>query len=214
MSLLGSADQVSRKAFERFSDFYDNSSFINSYLARWDREIIALSAEAPLLDIGCGPGRLIHKFASSGFRDIAGVDVTLRGLQLAKGRFAQSQLDAPLALCEALAANLPFRENSFATIVFSGVLHHLEKPTKALDESWRILKERGTLIIADPYFPPLMRHFINAVLSIYPVTGDRRFYAVSKMTSLARGAGFRKKKMINMPLAYILVFEKCSSSEL
>jgi ubiquinone/menaquinone biosynthesis C-methylase UbiE len=214
MSLLNSSDRVSKSVYEKHAGFYDNCPVINNYLERWDEEVIRLSPETPLLDIGCGPGRLIHKFAGSGFRDVAGVDVTLRGLHLAKGKFAQSQLDAPLALCEALAVNLPFRENSFATIVFSGVLHHLEKPTKALDESWRILKERGTLIIADPYFPPLMRHFINAVLSIYPITGDRRFYTASKMTSLARGAGFRKKKMINMPLAYILVFEKCSSSEL
>ena len=54
-----------------------------------------------------------------------------------------------------------------------------------------------------------MRHFINIMLSIYPITGDRRFYAPSKVECRAAKSGFEKINMIKMPLAYILVFRKC-----
>jgi ubiquinone/menaquinone biosynthesis C-methylase UbiE len=209
MSFLKSADRVSRDLFEKHADFYDNSTVINNYLERWDREIIALSPSTPLLDIGCGPGRLLNKLTRAGHRDLAGIDIAAAGPRLANEKASGG--DNSLSLCEGLAERMPFRHGSFRSVVFSGVFHHIEKPKIVLEEAARILGNSGTLIIADPYFPPLMRQFINAILSIYPITGDRRFYTSDRITKLAKRAGFEKKRMINMPLAYILIFEKCSS---
>ena len=213
MSLFKSSAQSSRETYERWSDFYDHFGPFNNYLEKWDREILTLAPAAPLLDIGCGPGRLLNKLLRAGFRDLAGVDIAKAGLLLARQKASPEFADNVLALAESAAERLPFRDLSFQSIIISGALHHLEKPEIVLAECARVLDISGRLIIADPYFPPPMRQFINLMLSVYPITGDRRFYTASRVTSLASKAGFAKKKMINMPLAYILVFEKCSSSE-
>jgi len=51
-----------------------------------------------------------------------------------------------------------FPNNFFNTIVMSGVLEHLENPTKALKECNRILKKNGRLIleVPNPYFLPVI----------------------------------------------------------
>lgn len=210
MSLLKSSDQASRDTFERWSGFYDRSEFINNYLNRWDQEIIALAPPSPLLDIGCGPGRLVNKLLESGYNDICGIDLTKQGLFLAREKSLKSAADS-LHLTKGMAEKLPFKGEVFKSVVISGALHHLEKPKPVLAEAARVLDNSGLLIVAEPYFPPLMRHFINAVLSIYPITGDRRFYAPSKIEELATNAGFEKINVLKMPLAYILVFRKCYS---
>jgi hypothetical protein len=56
-----------------------------------------------------------------------------------------------------------------------------------------------------------MRQFVNAMLGIYPITGDRKFYTVSGIENLAKKHGFVKKSVYDIPLAYILVLEKCCS---
>jgi ubiquinone/menaquinone biosynthesis C-methylase UbiE len=208
LSLLKSSDQSSKELFEKWSDFYDRSGFINNYLDKWDNELIGLSPATPILDIGCGPGRLVNKLIRAGYRDVYGIDVTLKGPQIAWEKARQYSSEEFLHLTEGLAEYLPFGDRSFASVTLSGVLHHIEKPDVVLREARRVLADAGTLIIADPYFPPIMRQLINFVLDIYPIAGDRRFYTENKVSRIANRAGFEKKKMIKMPLAYILVFGK------
>ena len=43
--------------------------------------------------------------------------------------------------------NLPFKSNYFDFINCSGVLHHIERPEKALEEIKRVLKKNGTALI-------------------------------------------------------------------
>jgi len=205
MSLLASSQKTSRKSFEKHADFYDSSVFINNYLNKWDQEIINMNLPRPLLDLGCGPGRLLSKLRGNGER--YGLDLTLAGLKIARGKFGEQSENTHFA--EGLLEELPYKSNSFNSTVISGVFHHLEKPEIALSEVSRIIKDTGLLIIADPYFPPLMRQFINGVLSFYPITGDRRFYTASQVENLALKHGFVKKGVLEMPLAYILTFEKC-----
>ncbi|MEW6608098.1 MAG: class I SAM-dependent methyltransferase [bacterium] len=42
--------------------------------------------------------------------------------------------------------NLPFAENSFNYVISDQVIEHLENPQKAIDESYRVLKEDGMVI--------------------------------------------------------------------
>lgn len=209
MSLLRSSRETSRQTFEKHADFYDSSNFINTYLDKWDQEIVKMNLPRPLLDMGCGPGRLLGKLALSGDGDIHGVDITLAGLRLAGQKAAQS--DNIYSLTEASLEELPYKARSFRSITMTGVFHHLEKTDLVLQEAARVLVDSGMLLIADPYFPPLMRQFVNAMLSIYPITGDRKFYTASNIEKRAKKHGFVKKSVFEMPLAYILVFEKCYS---
>jgi SAM-dependent methyltransferase len=180
---------------------------INSYLDHWDKEFLSMKLETPLIDLGCGPGRLLGKLLENGYDDVFGIDISQSGLHLARTKGGQDANISGLAL--GLLEQIPYKTGSFKTAILSGVFHHLEKPKIVLSEIARILRDQGQLIIADPYFPPPVRQLINTVLGIYPITGDRRFYSPGNIEKLAGRFGLIKKDMVNMSLSYILVFEKC-----
>jgi SAM-dependent methyltransferase len=180
---------------------------INSYLDHWDKIFLDMKPETPLLDLGCGPGRLLGKLIENCYYDVFGIDISQNGLILARNRGKHETKIPGFAL--GLLEYIPYRTGSFKTAILSGVYHHLEQPKIVLSEIARILQDHGKLIIADPYFPPPVRQLINVVLDIYPITGDRRFYSPGKIEKLAERFGLIKKDMVNMSMSYILVFEKC-----
>lgn len=211
MSLLSSSSQVSRNVFNKHSHLYDKCFIVNGYLGKWDSIILNMNLAGPLLDLGCGPGRFLNKFLQSGRSDIVGFDISHEGLKIARGksRSAGDALSAKAHFAEGLIEELPFSGNRFKTVILSGVLHHLENADVVLREIARVMAPSGKLVIAEPYFPPVIRSLINAVLAIYPLTGDRRFYSPKSIIKKARDAGFQKKDLVPMRLSYILVFELC-----
>lgn len=203
MSLITSSRKTSRRAYERYAWLYDRSRVINYFLKEWDRKFISLEPKTPLLDLGCATGRLASTLAANGMTDIVGIDLSLSGLKIARGKmkgipFLQAQIE-----------ELPFKEGYFSSAIFSGVIHHLEDAGFALDEVRRVLKPGGLLYISEPYFWFGIRHIVNAVLDIYPLTGDRRFYSPERLFALGAKHGFRKKEGIVRLLSYILVLERC-----
>ncbi|XUW90542.1 class I SAM-dependent methyltransferase [Burkholderia sp. M6-3] len=42
---------------------------------------------------------------------------------------------------------LPYRDNQFDAVIGSGVLEHVAREQKSLDELWRVLKDNGILVI-------------------------------------------------------------------
>ncbi len=53
------------------------------------------------------------------------------------------------------AHELPFEDSSFEFILCTEVLEHLHSPQKAIDEMYRILKPKGTLILTTRFIYPL-----------------------------------------------------------
>ena len=52
------------------------------------------------------------------------------------------------------ALNLPFKDDSFDTVISSQVLEHVEKPWIMIKEIRRVLKENGTCILTAPFLIP------------------------------------------------------------
>jgi ubiquinone/menaquinone biosynthesis C-methylase UbiE len=68
-----------------------------------------------VLEIGCGNGRLIARYAGKA-RLVAGVDPDGEKLAGATGNIAQG-LEKPLILAQAQAEDLPFGDRSFETVL-------------------------------------------------------------------------------------------------
>ncbi len=205
MSLLKSSREVSRTAFDSWADFYDSSWIINKVTEGWDDYLINLSLPEPILDLGCATGRLLRKLEKSGYSELFGFDISESCLKIARKNTDREIV----SLTQGYVERLPFKDESCATVVLSGVLHHLEIPSGVLEEIAGIVRERGIFIICEPGFFWGLRHIFNLALDIYPVQGDRRYYTWKRVAALAEKVGFRKKDLFRSAFSYILVFERC-----
>ena len=102
----------------------------------------------PLLDLGCGSGSFLSSVGGSG-REVAGVDIALRWLIVARKRLDEEGLGhVPLAC--GCAERLPFADRGFAGVVAGDVIEHVADQAATLAEAHRVLRPGGRLFLASP----------------------------------------------------------------
>jgi len=96
----------------------------------------------PMLDVGCGDGRLTRMLFRPPVE--AGIDVN-------RGEVARAQRSGVYrqATCGSAAA-LPFRDRSFASVFSNCVLEHVDEVDRALAEIYRVLRPGGMLLTTVP----------------------------------------------------------------
>ncbi len=150
---------VYMKVLESAPDRYDRGMRIVT-LGRLERvhQSIADSLErgSSVLDIGCGTGALAIRLARGGVH-VTGIDVSQSMLALASDRIHASGLEALVSLKEMGVANLDtaFPAASFDAVVATLVLSELsnEEIEDTLEQSKRILRSGGQLLVADDLLP-------------------------------------------------------------
>jgi 2-polyprenyl-3-methyl-5-hydroxy-6-metoxy-1,4-benzoquinol methylase len=116
-------------------------------------EIASLSAgREPLsqraaLEIGCGAGGSLIA-AHAHCREVAGIDIALPWLVIAKARVDTEGLIIPIAC--AAAEMLPFPSRRFDLILAQDVIEHVNDPDATLRESRRVLGDDGILFLSTP----------------------------------------------------------------
>jgi SAM-dependent methyltransferase len=106
-------------------------------LADW---IANLDSETVVLDIGCGPGRVLSFLARRGLRcvglDRSGVSVGLAVERSGRPGIVADNLRLPLA------------DQTVGAVISDGVIHHTGDPESAFAENCRILKPGGRMYLA------------------------------------------------------------------
>ncbi|MGA7913822.1 MAG: class I SAM-dependent methyltransferase [Candidatus Acidiferrales bacterium] len=102
--------------------------------------IQSLGPESLVLDVGCGPGRVLGFLARRGLRCI-GLDRSRVSLALAVQRYRR-----PGTVGDNL--HLPFADSSADVVISDGVIHHTENPHAAFLENFRVLKPGGRMYLA------------------------------------------------------------------
>jgi len=100
-----------------------------------------------VLDIGCGPCELLIKATKLGY-NITGLEVSPNNIKEAR-KLAEAS-STIINLVEGSIENLPFKENSFDTIIMGDVIEHLFFPVESIQTVLKILKPEGKLIITTP----------------------------------------------------------------
>ncbi len=95
------------------------------------------------LEVGCASGHLINEISKS-FPKVkyTGVDIYDKAIKYAKLKYPGIEFKV------ADAQELPFKDNSFDLILNYETLEHVENPYKTLLELKRILRKKGTLVLA------------------------------------------------------------------
>ncbi|MGH7921851.1 MAG: class I SAM-dependent methyltransferase, partial [Candidatus Dormibacteraceae bacterium] len=95
---------------------------------------IVAGGERPVLDVGSGTGRLRACLPKGwGWVGVDASPTQLLGDRTGTGRVAQAE-----------AARLPFPSGCFAAVAALWMLYHLEDPSVAVGEAWRVLRAGGT----------------------------------------------------------------------
>jgi len=98
------------------------------------------AAGSDVLDVGCGQGIDLARYAIAGAR-VTGIDITPRHVQLAVAHLAALKLPGQAIVAD--AERLPFRAGSFDRVSSNGVLHHTPGMHLALREIRRVLRAGG-----------------------------------------------------------------------
>lgn len=102
-----------------------------------------VSGAQKVLDAGCGTGEIAEQLIRRG-HEVWGLDIAEPMIRYAHercglGRFQLGNIE-----------HLPFRDNTFDTVVCLGVMEYLNTDERALREIWRVLKPGGLAVISTP----------------------------------------------------------------
>ncbi|MBU0569777.1 class I SAM-dependent methyltransferase [Patescibacteria group bacterium] len=100
--------------------------------------------KSPVLDIGCGDGR-ISKLLFEGHKKLdVGIDISEREIEIAQRNGVYQR-----ALIEN-AEKMSFKTESFRTVIGNSTFEHIRNDIKAVDEVARVLKKNGLFYLTVP----------------------------------------------------------------
>jgi SAM-dependent methyltransferase len=102
--------------------------------------IESLDPNSFVLDVGCGPGRVLGFLAQRRIRAV-GVDRSRVSVSLVRERY-----DVPCIVGDNLS--LPFADGAVDVVISDGVIHHTDDPAAAFAENSRVLKPGGQMYLA------------------------------------------------------------------
>jgi len=170
----------------------------------------SVSANARILDLGCGNGRLYEMFKDK-IVGYCGIDISEKLIEIAKSRYPGVRFRVGDAL------NLPFSDNIFDRVFGIAIFHHI--PSKELRlqfllEAKRVLKPKGQLILTVWYIAPWKKSLIifkNLLLKIIGLSkidlsdnfvdwGDKtrryiHFFSASELNNLVNDVGLNLKEI-------------------
>ncbi|MBE2239735.1 MAG: class I SAM-dependent methyltransferase [Caldilineaceae bacterium] len=146
--------------FDRFARFYDDD------YRNYDDDIAAIAmlaeeCDGPILELGCGTGRVLLPLAAAGHR-VTGVDISPALLARAAAKLNQQGLASGAQLVEAdlRTCDLPQKEFAFAFCTSNTLMHFTTaaEQTAVLRNAARHLRPGGRLLV-DLFNPDLPRLF-------------------------------------------------------
>jgi ubiquinone/menaquinone biosynthesis C-methylase UbiE len=151
--------------WDDYADFYDwenAQTMARRDVAFWKR--VARAASGPVLELGCGTGRVTVPLARSGV-PLVGVDLSAPMLDRAKERLRRARLHRRCPLVRGDIRALPFAPDAFSLVAAPyGILQSLladRDLTATLVSATRVLKPGGRLILELVADLPSWREYRN-----------------------------------------------------
>jgi SAM-dependent methyltransferase len=141
-------------------------------------ELEEASAHGPVLDVGCGSGGTLAHL--NGLGPGYGVDTSVEAVELCHKRSLEVALGSGF--------DLPYADDSFATVLALDVLEHVEDDVALLRELKRVLRDDGLLLLTVPALPVLWSAHDEA-------NDHHRRYLRSTLEGALHEAGFEPERL-------------------
>ncbi|MDB9465811.1 class I SAM-dependent methyltransferase [Dolichospermum circinale] len=193
-----------KELFDRWANSYDWTfpSFIYQAIHKRLLSQVELSANANVLDLGCGTGRLLNRLANQ-FPEITGTGLDLSPQMLRVAR--QNNRHRPrLIYLEGNAENLPFVEGQFNAVFNTISFLHYPQPDQVLKEVARVLSPGGKFYLVDITF----NNSSSCQITPHSPTAVR-FYSQKQREEMGNNAGLTCLKHHHL-LGFVLltIFQK------
>ena len=119
----------------RYDDFF--SSSLGKRILEEEAKYVADNVKGITASIGCGTGKIEERIEEISSGKIIGVEIDDKMLAIAGHRIDVVKADA---------AALPFKNASLDAIIFITSLEFIENYKKAIEESYRVLNNKGKII--------------------------------------------------------------------
>ena len=173
--------------------------------------LLELKGGNKVLDIGCGTGSLTIEIAKSllpdGNPSVVGLDAAPRMIEVARRKarnLSNIRFDAQIAEC------LPYPEDYFDAAVSTFFFHHInfELKQKVLEESRRVLRKNGRLIIVDVDTPVNILGVFCAWCGYFLFNQEEiKENIQGKLEAAFNSSRFRSWNKVSTHLGYISVFK-------
>jgi SAM-dependent methyltransferase len=139
-------------------------------------ERLGLEPDSPILDVGTSTGANMRMLRNMHFSDVTGLDFSEEAI-----RFCAAKGFTDVRLGDVCA--MPWPDASFALVVATDIIEHVDDHEKAVSEIFRVLKPGGHALITVPAFQSLW-----GLKDEY--AHHKRRYRMGPLLDLIRSAGF------------------------
>ena len=160
--------------FNAISIEYD---FLNKLITfgndiKWRKKVYKIAKEnSPknILDVATGTGDIALELANIEGAKIIGIDISEKMLDLGRKKILKQSLSDKITLVSGDAENLSYSNNYFDVITIGFGVRNFQNLIKGLNESNRVLKENGKLIILESSVPknPIIKFFYFIISRAY-----------------------------------------------
>lgn len=189
-----------------YYDFIANFAGFGPAIYKKITDYINPKAGDKILDVGTGTANLAltikRKFPKV---ELIGVDPDAKILEIAKRKITKEK--PSISLVQAVAQDLPFKNNTFDFIVSSFVIHHIPRPFKKQTflEMKRVLKRNGEAVVVDFGIP---KNFIASwLLSLFSIIEDVGPNKKGLIPQLLEEVGFKNVKEVASEFAVVSFYK-------
>ena len=168
---------------------YTDERKIKEYSAYvWDKRVKVINRyikNGNFLDRGCSFGGLLE--SASSFYNPHGIEAS---------KYAHSHVSSNFGrqIHYGTIENHPFEKNYFSVITMIELIEHLENPLFAIEESYRLLKDKGLLVIQTANMAGQQAKKLGKDYE-YFMPGHLSYFTMNNLTRALRSAGFTKIKV-------------------
>ncbi len=159
--------------YKRYDAWYDKNKF--AYLSELEALKEVIPEEGKGLEIGVGTGRFAGPLNIT-----IGLDCSKNMLDIAEKRGVNVRWG--------YAESLPFFENTFDYIAIIITICFVKDPQKMIEESWRVLKDKGKLIIGAIDKNSFLGQYYSKKKNVFYKNAN--FFNIAELARLLREKGF------------------------